>query len=145
MFIILTLIILAALNIISTLIAVAMVRDIAILKSLGATSGSIMKIFMIEGVIIGLVGTFFGTVLGLVTALNLEQIVSFIERSFHFKVLPPSVYYIDKFPSKVDPVVVATIVVISISISFLATLYPVAGLGLTPSASGTNKAWQSET
>lgn len=127
MFIILTLIILvAALNIISTLIMVVMEKgkDIAILKSLGATSGSIMKIFMIEGVIIGLVGTFFGTLLGLVTALNLEQIVSFIERSFHFKVLPPSVYYIDKFPSKVDPVVVATIVVISISISFLATLYP---------------------
>lgn len=127
MFIILMLIILvAALNIISTLIMVVMEKgkDIAILKSLGATSGGIMKIFMIEGVIIGLVGTFLGTVLGVVTAINLEKIVGFIEKIFHFKVLPPSVYYIDKFPSKVDPAVVITIVVISLSISFLATLYP---------------------
>ena len=127
MFIILTLIILvAALNIISTLIMVVMEKgkDIAILKSLGATGGSIMKIFMIEGLIIGLVGTFLGTALGLAIALNLEKIVSFVERAFHFKVLPPSVYYIDKFPSKVDPTVVVAIVVISIGISFIATLYP---------------------
>lgn len=127
MFIILTLIILvAALNIISTLIMVVMEKgkDIAILKSLGATSGGIMKIFMIEGIIIGVTGTFFGTVLGLVAALNLEKIVQFIERAFHFKVLPPSVYYIDTFPSKVEPSVVFVIVLISIGISFLATLYP---------------------
>lgn len=127
MFIILTLIILvAALNIISTLIMVVMEKgkDIAILKSLGATSRGIMKIFMIEGIIIGVTGTFFGTVLGLAAALNLEKIISLVEKMFHFKVLPPSVYYIDKFPSKVEPMVVIAIVVISISISFLATLYP---------------------
>ncbi|MBI5491494.1 MAG: lipoprotein-releasing ABC transporter permease subunit [Deltaproteobacteria bacterium] len=127
MFIILTLIILvAALNIISTLIMVVMEKgkDIAILKSLGATSGGIMKIFMVEGIIIGVTGTFFGTVLGLAAALNLEKIVQFIERAFHFKVLPPSVYYIDTFPSKVEPSVVLVIVLISIGISFLATLYP---------------------
>lgn len=127
MFIILTLIILvAALNIISTLIMVVMEKgkDIAILKSLGATSGSIMKIFMIEGIIIGVTGTLLGTALGLAAALNLEKIVQFIERVFQFKVLPPSIYYIDKFPSKVEPMVVLAIVVISISISFLATLYP---------------------
>ncbi len=127
MFIILTLIILvAALNIISTLIMVVMEKgkDIAILKSLGATSAGIMKIFMIEGIIIGVTGTFFGTVLGLAAALNLEKIVQFIEKVFNFKVLPPSVYYIDTFPSKVEPTVVAAIIVISIGISFLATLYP---------------------
>ncbi len=127
MFIILTLIILvAALNIISTLIMVVMEKgkDIAILKSLGATSGSIMKIFMIEGIIIGVTGTFLGTVIGLVAALNLQGIVEFIERVFHFKVLPPSVYYIDTFPSKVEPSVVIAVVLISICISFLATLYP---------------------
>ncbi len=127
MFIILTLIILvAALNIISTLIMVVMEKgkDIAILKSLGATSGGIMKIFMVEGIIIGVTGTFFGTALGLAAALNLEKIVQFIERAFHFKVLPPSVYYIDTFPSKVEPAVVIVIVLISIGISFLATLYP---------------------
>ncbi|MBI1912350.1 MAG: lipoprotein-releasing ABC transporter permease subunit [Deltaproteobacteria bacterium] len=127
MFIILTLIILvAALNIISTLIMVVMEKgkDIAILKSLGATSRGIMKIFMIEGIIIGVTGTFLGTVFGLLAALNMESIVQFIERIFHFKVLPPSIYYIDKFPSKVEPMVVLAIVVISISISFLATIYP---------------------
>ncbi|MDP2689375.1 MAG: lipoprotein-releasing ABC transporter permease subunit [Deltaproteobacteria bacterium] len=127
MFIILTLIILvAALNIISTLIMVVMEKgkDIAILKSLGATSGSIMKIFMIEGIIIGITGTFFGTVLGLAAALNLQRIVELVERVFHFKVLPPSVYYIDSFPSKVEPSVVAAVVLISLGISFLATLYP---------------------
>lgn len=127
MFIILTLIILvAALNIISTLIMVVMEKgkDIAILKSLGATSGGIMKIFMIEGLIIGFTGTLLGTALGLIAALNLERIVAFAERVFHFKVLPPSVYYIDKFPSKVEPAFVIVIVLISIGISFVATLYP---------------------
>lgn len=127
MFIILALIIMvAALNIISTLIMVVMEKgkDIAILKSLGATSGGIMRIFMIEGIIIGLTGTLLGTALGVVAALNLETIVQFIETVFQFKVLPPSIYYIDKFPSKVEPVFVAVIALISIGISFLATLYP---------------------
>ena len=127
MFIILTLIILvAAMNIISTLIMVVMEKgkDIAILKSMGATSAGIMKIFMIEGIVIGVTGTFLGTALGLAVSLNLEKTVGVIERLFHFKVLPPSVYYIDRLPSKVDPWIVAAIVIISISISFLATLYP---------------------
>ena len=127
MFIILTLIILvAALNIISTLIMVVMEKgkDIAILKSLGATSGSIMKIFMIEGLIIGVTGTLLGTALGLAAALNLESIIQLIEQVFNFKVLPPSIYYIDKFPSKVEPMMVAAIAAISIGISFIATLYP---------------------
>lgn len=127
MFIILTLIIVvAALNIISTLIMVVMEKgkDIAILKSLGATPGSIMRIFMIEGTIIGVIGTLLGTTLGTVTAINLEVMIAAIERLFHFKVLPASVYYIDKFPSKVEPSFVIAIALISLSISFLATLYP---------------------
>ncbi len=127
MFIILTLIVLvAALNIISTLIMVVMEknRDIAILKSLGATSGGIMKIFMVEGIIIGFTGTLLGALSGVVIALNIERIISVVERTFHFKVLPPSVYYIDKLPSQVDPLTVLIIVAISISISFLATVYP---------------------
>lgn len=127
MFIILTLIILvAALNIISTLIMVVMEKgkDISILKSLGATSGSVMKIFMIEGVIIGFTGTLLGAVIGCAAALNLEAIVRLVEEVFHFRVLPPSIYYIDKFPSKVEPSFVIVIVLVSIGISFLATLYP---------------------
>ncbi len=127
MFIILTLIILvAALNIISTLIMVVMEKgkEIAILKSMGATSSGIMRIFMIQGTVIGMVGTFLGTVLGVVCALNLEPIVASIERMFNFKLLPPSVYYIDRLPSQVESSVVVVIVVVSLAISFLATLYP---------------------
>ena len=127
MFIILTLIVLvAALNIISTLIMVVMEKgkDIAILKSLGATRGSIMKIFMIEGIVIGFAGTAFGSVIGVVSALNLEHIVAAVERLFDFKILAPSVYYIDKLPSKVEPLTVLLIVAVSLSISFLATIYP---------------------
>ncbi len=127
MMIILTLIILvAALNIISTLTMLVMEKnkEIAILKSLGATGAGVMKIFMIEGLIIGFVGTFLGTVIGVAAAANLESIVAFIERLFNFTLLPPSVYYIDKMPSKVEPMTVAIIVAISLSISFLATVYP---------------------
>ena len=127
MFIILTLIIIvAALNIISTLIMVVMEKgkDIAILKSMGATNGSIMKIFMVEGLIIGVIGTFLGTFVGVVCALKLEAMVSFIEGVFNFQVLPPSVYYIDRLPSHVEPSVVMLIAGLSVMISFVATLYP---------------------
>ncbi len=127
MFIILTLIILvAALNIISTLIMVVMEKhkDIAILKSIGASPGGIMRIFMVEGAIIGVVGTLAGAVFGVGVAMNLEWVVSLIEGIFHFKILPPSVYYIDKLPSHVEPMTVGIIVAFSLGISFLATLYP---------------------
>lgn len=127
MFIILSLIILvAALNIISTLIMVVMEKnkDIAILKSLGATNASIMKIFMIEGTVIGFAGTFFGALVGIISALNLEWISGLIERLLGTKILQPSVYYIDKLPSKVEPFTIAVIIVTSLLISFLATLYP---------------------
>lgn len=127
MFIILTLIILvAALNIISTLIMVVMEKhkDIAILKSIGASPGGIMKIFMVEGAIIGLIGTFAGAVFGVAVAMNLERVVSLVESIFNFKILPPSVYYIDKLPSRVEPATVIIIVAFSLGISFLATLYP---------------------
>ncbi len=127
MFIILTLIILvAALNIISTLIMVVMEKhkDIAILKSIGASPAGIMKIFMVEGAIIGVIGTFAGALFGVGVAMNLERVVSFVEGLFHFKILPPSVYYIDKLPSRVEPVTVIIIIAFSLGISFLATLYP---------------------
>ena len=127
MFIILMLIVLvAALNIISTLIMVVMQKgkEIAILKSLGATSKSVMKIFMIEGIVIGFVGTLLGTIIGLLAALNLEAIVRLIEDVFNFRILPPSIYYIDKLPSKVEPMTVLAIIIVSLAISFLATIYP---------------------
>ena len=127
MFIILVLIVLvAAFNIISTLIMVVMEKnkDIAILKSMGAPSKGILRIFIIEGGVIGVVGTFFGTVVGLATALNLEKVSGFVENLFGFKILPGDVYYIDKLPSQVNPLDVGLIVMTAILISLLATLYP---------------------
>lgn len=127
MFIILILIVIvAALNIISTLIMVVMEKgkDIAILKSMGATAGGIMRIFMIDGLVIGLSGTVGGVALGLTLALNLEKVVGFAERLFGFKVLRPDVYYIDKLPSKVDPYTVTVVALAAVVISFLATIYP---------------------
>jgi lipoprotein-releasing system permease protein len=127
MFIILVLIVLvAAFNIISTLIMVVMEKnkDIAILKSMGAPSKGILRIFIIEGGVIGVVGTFFGTVVGLATALNLEKVSGFVENLFGFKILPSDVYYIDKLPSQVNPLDIGLIVMTAILISLLATLYP---------------------
>jgi len=127
MFIILVLIVLvAAFNIISTLIMVVMEKnkDIAILKSMGASSRSILKIFTIEGGVIGVVGTFLGTILGLGAAFNLEKITDFVERLFGFKILSSDVYYIDKLPSQVNPLDVILIVLTAVLISLLATLYP---------------------
>jgi len=127
MFIILVLIVLvAAFNIISTLIMVVMEKhkDIAILKSMGASSSSILKIFTIEGGVIGVVGTILGTILGLAAAFNLEKITDFVEHLFGFKILSSDVYYIDKLPSQVNPLDVFLIVLTAVLISLLATLYP---------------------
>jgi lipoprotein-releasing system permease protein len=127
MFIILVLIVLvAAFNIISTLIMVVMEKhkDIAILKSMGAPSKGILRIFVIEGGVIGIVGTVFGTILGLGAAFNLEKITGFVENLFGFKILSSDVYYIDKLPSQVNPMDVGLIVITAILISLLATLYP---------------------
>jgi lipoprotein-releasing system permease protein len=127
MFILLVLIVLvAAFNIISTLIMVVMEKhkDIAVLKSMGASSMGILKIFIIEGGVIGLVGTALGTIVGLGMAFNLDKIVAFLENLFGFKILSPDVYYIEKFPSQVNPLDIALIVMTAILISLLATLYP---------------------
>ena len=73
---------------------------------------------------IGIVGTFFGTILGLLAAFNLEKITGFIENLFGFKILASDVYYIDKIPSQVNHLDIALIVITAILISLLATLYP---------------------
>jgi len=127
MFIILSLIVLvAAFNIITTLIMVVMEKskDIAILKSMGATSKSIMKIFVFQGVIIGGIGTLLGTLAGLLVAFNLGDISRFVENLFGFKILPGDVYYLSELPSKVNYGDVVIIVIGSLLISFLATIYP---------------------
>ena len=127
MFIILTLIVLvAAFGIASTLFMVVMekTKDIAILKSMGATGRSIMRIFVLEGLIIGVTGTLFGVMGGLLVALNLEPIVGFIQRVTGFEFFSKDVYYLDRFPSQVVPGDVLLISVTAVIISFVATLYP---------------------
>jgi len=127
MFIILVLIVLvAAFNIISTLMMVVMEKnkDIAILKAMGTPSKGILKIFVIEGLVIGVLGTILGTILGLGAAFNLETITGFVEDLFGFKILASDIYYIDKLPSQVNALDVVLIVITAIFISLLATVYP---------------------
>jgi lipoprotein-releasing system permease protein len=127
MFIILTLIVLvAAFGIASTLFMVVMekTRDIAILKSMGATSRSIMRIFVFEGVIIGVLGTLLGVLSGLLIALNLEPIVGLVQKVTGFELFSKDIYYLDHFPSLVIPSDVILISVTAVLISFAATLYP---------------------
>jgi lipoprotein-releasing system permease protein len=127
MFIILSLIVLvAAFNIISALIMIVMEKnkDIAILKSMGATSFSIMKTFVYQGLIVGLIGTFLGCVAGLAVALNLQKVSLFIEKVFNFQILPGDVYYLSELPSQVNYSDVAIIVVGTMVICFLSTIYP---------------------
>ncbi|MDE0925672.1 MAG: lipoprotein-releasing ABC transporter permease subunit [Methylophilaceae bacterium] len=127
MFIILTLIVaVAAFNIVSTLVmAVTDKRaDIAIMRTLGASPKSIMQIFIIQGALIGIIGTFFGAVLGIVIALNIDTIIPFIENLFHVQFLSKEVYYISELPSKLEWNDTITIVVVSIVLSLVATLYP---------------------
>jgi lipoprotein-releasing system permease protein len=127
MFIILSLIVLvAAFNIISALIMIVMEKnkDIAILKSMGATSRSIMKIFIYQGLIIGVIGTALGCVTGLAVALNLQKVSIFVEKVFHFKILPGDVYYLSELPSKVNYSDIAIIIAGTLFICFLSTIYP---------------------
>jgi len=127
MFIILILIILvAAFNIISTLFMVVMdkAKDIAILKSMGATRGSIMQTFSMQGLIIGICGTVLGCIAGFTIVPNLNEIVGFIEWLFNFKAFPPDVYYLDALPSQIQWFESFLIIGFSILICFLASLYP---------------------
>ena len=127
MFIILILIILvAAFNIVSTLFMVVMekTKEIAILKSMGASRSSIMKIFSLQGLIIGVTGTMIGCVGGFTVVPNLNEIVGFIESIFGITAFPSDVYYLDKLPSEIQYFDSFLIVIFSILICFVASLYP---------------------
>ncbi len=127
MFIILMLIIaVAAFNIVSTLVmAVADKRsDIAILRTYGAKPKSILYIFIIQGSLIGVIGTISGVFLGTVIALNIHAIVPFIEHLFNVQFLSKDIYYISEVPSKLLLTDVSAIASISILLSVLATIYP---------------------
>jgi lipoprotein-releasing system permease protein len=127
MFFILTLsIAVSAFNLVSMLVMAVTDKhpDIAILRTLGASPGSIMKIFMVQGVVIGMVGTLLGVTAGIVIALNIDTIVPAIERLFHFQILSREVYYISELPSDLHGADVAWTAAMSLVLSFVATLYP---------------------
>lgn len=127
MFIILSLIVaVAAFNIVSTLVMAVTDKqaDIAILRTLGASPRSIMKIFIVQGVVIGVIGTLLGSGSGIVLALNLDVVVPFIERLFGMHFLAKDVYYISELPSDLHYPEVALVASMSFLISLLATLYP---------------------
>ena len=126
-FIILLLIItVAAFNLVAMLVMLVTDKhpDIAILRTLGASPGSIMKIFMVQGVVIGTFGTVLGVVAGILTALNIDVIVPAIERAFHFQILSREVYYISELPSDLHWNDVWSIAAVSLGLAFVATLYP---------------------
>lgn len=127
MFIILALIIMvAAFNIVSTLVMLVTDKqsDIAILRTLGMAPGSVMRIFMVQGTVIGVIGTLVGAVLGVVTAIYVADIVAVVERAFNFEFFPSEVYVLSGFPSEMQMSDVVSIILMSLGLSFLATLYP---------------------
>ncbi|KAF1018036.1 MAG: lipoprotein-releasing ABC transporter permease subunit [Burkholderia sp.] len=127
MFIILTLIIaVAAFNLVSSLVMTVTNKqaDIAILRTLGAQPGSIMQIFVVQGVTVGFVGTLSGVALGSLIAWSIPWLIPMIEHAFGVQFLPPSVYFISELPSELVAIDVAKIGVIAFVLSAAATLYP---------------------
>ncbi|WP_434051715.1 MAG: lipoprotein-releasing ABC transporter permease subunit [Roseibium sp.] len=127
MFIILTLIVLvAALNIISGLIMLVKDkgRDIAILRTMGATRGAIMRIFLITGASIGCVGTIAGFFLGLIICLNIESIRQFVSWLTSTQLFDPTLYFLSKLPAEIDSGETITVLLMALALSLLATLYP---------------------
>ncbi len=127
MFLILTLIILvAAFNVISGLIMLVKDKgqDIAILRTMGATRGMIMRIFLLVGASVGVFGTLFGFALGLAFCDNIETIRKGVEKITGTNVFDPTIYFLSQLPAVVDPKEVTIVVIMSLSLSLLATLYP---------------------
>lgn len=127
MFLILTLIILiAAFNIISGLVMMVQDkgRDIAILRTMGATRRSVIKIFFLCGAAIGVVGTALGVVLGLSFAMNIESIRRWLEGLTNTELFAAEIYFLSKLPAIIDPQEVMAVAAIALVLSFLATLYP---------------------
>lgn len=127
MFLILTLIILvAAFNIVSSLIMLVKDkgRDIAILRTMGATRGAIMRIFLLCGASVGVVGTLTGFVIGIVFCANIESIRQAIQALSGTELFSPEVYFLSRLPAVVDPNEVAQVVAMGLGLSLLATIYP---------------------
>jgi lipoprotein-releasing system permease protein len=127
MFLILTMIVLvAALNIISGLIMLVKDKgsDIAILRTMGASQGSIMRIFLITGASIGVVGTLTGFFVGMIICLNIESIRQFLSWVTNTELFDPTLYFLSKLPAEIDFGETTAVVIMALTLSFLATLYP---------------------
>lgn len=127
MFLILTLIILvAALNIVSGLIMLVKDKsgDIAILRTMGAARGAVMRVFLIAGASIGVFGTLLGFGIGVIFCLNIESIRQFLSSLTGTELFNPEIYFLSRMPAEMDPGEVISVVAMSLSLSFLATLYP---------------------
>ena len=126
-FIVLLLIIaVAAFNIVSTLVMIVTDKrpDVAILRTLGLSPAGVMKIFMVQGTVIGVVGTLLGGVLGVITALNVDTIIPALENFFNTELFPVDVYVITDFPAQMRWADVSRIILAALTMSFFATLYP---------------------
>ncbi|MBR6976164.1 MAG: lipoprotein-releasing ABC transporter permease subunit [Ottowia sp.] len=127
MFIILTLIVaVAAFNLVSTLVMTVQDKraDIAILRTLGASSGSIMKIFVVQGALVGVAGTLMGLALGLAVAFNVETLVPALERLLGMSFLPKDIYVISQVPSDPRAADIVPVTLTALALAFVATLYP---------------------
>lgn len=127
MFVILSMIILvAAFNIISSLVMLVKDKgaDIAILRTMGATQGAIMRIFSMTGTAIGVAGTLVGLVIGVIVAMNAEPLRAFLSELIGIRIFPPEVFFLSSLPSKIIPSEVASVVALALSLSVLATIYP---------------------
>lgn len=127
MFVILSLIILvAAFNIIASLVMLVKDKgpDIAILRTMGATRASILRIFSMTGFAIGLAGTLLGLILGLVVAINVEAIRATVSSLLNIPIFPPELFLMAGLPSRIDPSEVILVVAVSLGLTFLASLYP---------------------
>jgi lipoprotein-releasing system permease protein len=127
LFIVLGIIVLvAAFNIATTLIMVVMDknRDIAILRAMGANARSIMKIFVMEGFIIGTLGTGLGTGLGILLANYADAVIKILEQTFGIKIFDQAVYGMEHFPSEIVTTDVVAVMVMALTISLMATVYP---------------------
>lgn len=125
-FVVILIVAVAAFNIVSTLVMAVTDKqsEIAILRTLGASPRSIMKIFIVQGTLIGILGTLLGLIGGVALALNIDVVVPFIENLIGVKFLAKDVYYISELPSDVEFWDVAVIAVVSFALCLLATLYP---------------------
>jgi len=127
MFLILTLIVVvAALNIVSGLIMLVKDKgsDIAVLRTMGASQGSIMRIFLIAGASIGIAGALVGFVVGLLVSLNIEHVRQFLSWLTSTELFPPQLYLLSELPAEIDAGETAAVVIMALTLSLLATLYP---------------------